>query len=276
MEAISGVRPETPFWEKLQKDECKTLQEFYRRVDKIIFLETDREAVHARRSTSAEAPHEFTPAGKFMPAEKNRDSKKCKSGDRPRSPDAHQKKAKSCDHRVPRPLRASTITSPTWWGRVRMYFLPQSTRACINDPIRCRETARRGTRINTIDFTEISATPQKNASPSKTRLRSSSEMDTSRTTSTTGAPSPMRTSDRQDLIAKSEPSSADCTSPGRREEPKTATSERPGKGHLRLWAFPTSDPPSRLGVRWKISPSVREMRATFTIQIVMHWLSRPW
>ena len=29
MAAISGVRLETPFWDKLQKDECKTLQEFY-------------------------------------------------------------------------------------------------------------------------------------------------------------------------------------------------------------------------------------------------------
>ena len=30
MAAISGVRPETPFWDKLQKDECKMLQEFDR------------------------------------------------------------------------------------------------------------------------------------------------------------------------------------------------------------------------------------------------------
>ena len=30
MAAISGVRLETPFWDKLQKDECKMLQEFYR------------------------------------------------------------------------------------------------------------------------------------------------------------------------------------------------------------------------------------------------------
>ena len=29
MAAISGVQPETPFWDKLQKDEYKTLQEFY-------------------------------------------------------------------------------------------------------------------------------------------------------------------------------------------------------------------------------------------------------
>ena len=30
MAAISGVQPETLFRDKLQKDECKTLQEFYR------------------------------------------------------------------------------------------------------------------------------------------------------------------------------------------------------------------------------------------------------
>ena len=31
MAAISEVQPETPFWDKLQKDECKLLLEFYRR-----------------------------------------------------------------------------------------------------------------------------------------------------------------------------------------------------------------------------------------------------
>ena len=40
MAAISGVRPETPFWDKLQKDEYKMLQEFYRRAGKIMRLET--------------------------------------------------------------------------------------------------------------------------------------------------------------------------------------------------------------------------------------------
>ena len=41
--AISGVRSDTPFWDKIQKDECKTLAEFYRRTDKIMRLETARE-----------------------------------------------------------------------------------------------------------------------------------------------------------------------------------------------------------------------------------------
>ena len=55
MAAISMVQPETPFWDKLQKDECKTLQEFYKQADKIMCLETAREAVQARRSIPAEA-----------------------------------------------------------------------------------------------------------------------------------------------------------------------------------------------------------------------------
>ena len=38
-----------------------------------------------------------------MSAEKNGDSKKRKSEDRRRSPDAHQKKTKNPDQRVPRP-----------------------------------------------------------------------------------------------------------------------------------------------------------------------------
>ena len=65
MVAISGVRPETPFWDKLQKDECKTLQEFYRLADKIMSLETAKEAVIAGRSTPVEAPQEIAPTRKF-------------------------------------------------------------------------------------------------------------------------------------------------------------------------------------------------------------------
>ena len=89
MAAIFGVRPETLFWDKLQKDECKTLQEFYKRADKIMRLETAREAVQAGRSTLAKAQREVAPPGKFESTEKNGDSKKRKSGDRRRSPNTH-------------------------------------------------------------------------------------------------------------------------------------------------------------------------------------------
>ena len=92
MAAISRVRPETTFWDKLKKDECKTLQEFYRQADKIMHLETTREAVYARRSTSVEALYEIMPAGKSTSIEKNGDNKKRKGGDHRRSPDAYQKK----------------------------------------------------------------------------------------------------------------------------------------------------------------------------------------
>ena len=50
MAVISGVRPETPFWDKLQKNEYKMLQEFYKCADKIICLETAQEVVHAEKS----------------------------------------------------------------------------------------------------------------------------------------------------------------------------------------------------------------------------------
>ena len=66
-------------------------------------LETAREAIHAGRSTLVEAPHEIAPVGKSTSTEKNGDNKKGKSGDRRRSPDAHQKKAKILNQRVPRP-----------------------------------------------------------------------------------------------------------------------------------------------------------------------------
>ena len=82
MVAISRVRPETYFWDKLQKDECKMLQKFYRIADKIMRLEIAREVVHAGRSTSIKAPYKIVPTEKFMCAEKNRDNKKRKRGDR--------------------------------------------------------------------------------------------------------------------------------------------------------------------------------------------------
>ena len=40
MVAISGVQHDTPFWDKLQKDKCKSLTEFYRHTDKIMCLKS--------------------------------------------------------------------------------------------------------------------------------------------------------------------------------------------------------------------------------------------
>ena len=82
MAAISEVRLETPFWDKLQKDECKTLQEFYRRADKIMHLEIAREVVHAGKPTPTETLCETDQAEKSTPAEKSGENKTHKNGDR--------------------------------------------------------------------------------------------------------------------------------------------------------------------------------------------------
>ena len=66
-------------------------------------LETTREVVHAGRSAPIETLREVAQTRKSTFVEKNRDSKKHKSGDHRRSPDVHQKKAKSPNQRVPRP-----------------------------------------------------------------------------------------------------------------------------------------------------------------------------
>ena len=90
MAAIFGLRPKTPFWDKLQKNECKSLQEFYRRTNKIMRLETACETVQIGKST---------------PSEKNNDhSKKQKNGDRRPSLDKTNKKAKALDLKVLRLL----------------------------------------------------------------------------------------------------------------------------------------------------------------------------
>ena len=113
MVAISRVRPKTPFWDKLQKDECKTLQEFCRRADKIMRLETAREVALTKRSTLAKASREIAPTRKTQSAENNRDNKKRKNGDRRRSPDAHQKKQRARIRGSSDPLRVNTTTLPT-------------------------------------------------------------------------------------------------------------------------------------------------------------------
>ena len=89
MAAISGVRPDTLFWDKLQKDECKTLAEFYMRADKIMSLETARKAIQAGKSAAVE--------------KSNDNGKKRKNGDRHPFPEKANKKSKAPDLRLPRP-----------------------------------------------------------------------------------------------------------------------------------------------------------------------------
>ena len=60
-------------------------------------LETAREVVLVWRSTPVKASQEIAPTRKTQFSENNRDNKKRKNGDCRRSPDAHQKKAKSPD-----------------------------------------------------------------------------------------------------------------------------------------------------------------------------------
>ena len=57
------------------------LQEFYKRVDMIMHMETAREAIYAGKSTLIEAPRETTQVGKSALAKKNGENKKRKSGD---------------------------------------------------------------------------------------------------------------------------------------------------------------------------------------------------
>ena len=83
MEAISRVRPDTLFWDKLQKDECKTLSEFYRCTDKIMCLETARDAIQSRK-----------PA---LPEKNNDNGKKRKNGHRHPYLEKTNKKLKALD-----------------------------------------------------------------------------------------------------------------------------------------------------------------------------------
>ena len=83
MAVISGIRPDTPFWDKLQKDECKSLLEFYKHADKIMRLETAWEAIQVGKSTISK--------------KSNDNGKKQKNGDRCLSIEKTNKKAKAFD-----------------------------------------------------------------------------------------------------------------------------------------------------------------------------------
>ena len=48
----NGVVPETPFWDELQQKECKSVNEFYRKVNKFLKLENSKEAPHKTQGTS--------------------------------------------------------------------------------------------------------------------------------------------------------------------------------------------------------------------------------
>ena len=93
MATIFGVRPDTPFSDKFQKDECKTLAKFYRRADKIMCLETAREAIQTGKSTPTEKSDDN--------GKKWKNGKKRKNGDRHPSPEKANKKSKAPDLRVP-------------------------------------------------------------------------------------------------------------------------------------------------------------------------------
>ena len=49
---INGVLPKTPFWDKLQHKEWKSMSEFYKKASKFKKLENSREALHKAHEAS--------------------------------------------------------------------------------------------------------------------------------------------------------------------------------------------------------------------------------
>ena len=49
---MNGVPPETPFWDKLQQKECRSVDEFYRKSHKYLKLEDSKEAMHKTKGTT--------------------------------------------------------------------------------------------------------------------------------------------------------------------------------------------------------------------------------
>ena len=78
MATISGVRPDTPFQDKLQKDECQSQSEFYRFANKIMHLETAREAIQTGKSTPSEKSNDN---GKMDIVSVKKTNKKAKTHD---------------------------------------------------------------------------------------------------------------------------------------------------------------------------------------------------
>ena len=139
-----------------------------------------------------------------------------------------------------------------------MYSWPSSTQAYTSYLIRCGETTQRGIRTNIVVITRTSAIPQSSASCSRMRSRNSSETGTSEIMSAIGAPSYATTRVMHDLHARSGLSLAGHASPERREEPRTAISEKQAKDRSRPRTFRTSSLLSSSEGEWMTSLSVKK------------------
>ena len=164
-----------------------------------------------------------------MSAEKNGDSKKRKSGDRRWSPDEHNKEAKSPNQRVPIPPLSKYNNFTDLNRSCEDVFLATEHTGVYKRPDSLWGDFLKRNQNNTIGTIRMSTTPQRSALYSRTRLKNSFEKDISEITFATEALSRVATRVRQDLLARSGPSSVGHTSSGRREEPKTTMSEKQGK-----------------------------------------------
>ena len=212
MVAIFGVWPDTPFWDKLQKDECKSLSEFYRRTDKIMRLEMAREAIQAKKST---------------PTEKNNDNGKKRKNEVV----AHLQKRQIRSPRLQiresyNLLPASSRTTPTQSPHQRTFSWLWSRQRYSTGLTRYMETAPRWTKTNIAGTTKTSVTPLRNASPSRMRSRSSFTAGTSKIMLMIGGQCCKMIDLKKNPNARSGRSSAGPILPGKHVEHKTVTSGR--------------------------------------------------
>ena len=49
----NGVLPETPFWDELQQNECRSVSEFYKKASKFLKLEDSKEALRRAEGVGA-------------------------------------------------------------------------------------------------------------------------------------------------------------------------------------------------------------------------------
>ena len=151
MATISKVRPKIPFWDKLQKDECKSVSEFYSHANKIMRLETAHKFVRARKPT---------------PSEKSNDNdKKWKNRDRRPSPEKTNNKAKASDLRVLWPPPGKFINYTDLVSLREDVFMAAEQTGVF----RYVETTPKGTRISTAGSIKTLVTPPRSSSPLKTR-----------------------------------------------------------------------------------------------------------
>ena len=93
----NGLLTETPFWDELQQKECRSVSEFYRKVNKFLKLEHSKDALHKTQGTSTSKKNDPGEAAK------NNKGNEKRKGDEKRTKSPKKQRNGSIENKAPLP-----------------------------------------------------------------------------------------------------------------------------------------------------------------------------